>query len=308
MNCTRLRGLLCPLVMLFTLACHAAETTSQGKPDSKPTIKRIYWDLNGVVFGTSRLGMAKEIGIWTCTKYMVTHFKSVGHIKQLMFKVLDATPVDDTTRDKYKIPTEAGEPPVTEGLPMPKLMQYWMLGMPGKEIISLTHSAINAGTFNHLFSSRREKHLVKKLIRTMFNPEILARNTYVLEEGLKLLEACYQQPDITNWVLSNRAREVIEKLKETTEGKRVFTCFDKGKILLSSDLKRMKPHNYENIKKMLEDEVGAENLNTQEYLFIDDDKKNVEAARKAGFQAILVENGDFVAVRKQLVELKVIGG
>lgn len=308
MNFTRLRRLLCPLVMLLTLTCYAPTCqTTETPPDQKKQrsnthIKQIYWDLNGVVFGTSRSGMAKEIGIWTCAKYMITHFKSVGHIKQLMFKVLDATETD------FAIPTEAGEPPVTEGLPMPKLMQAWMLGMPGSEIIRLTHSAINAGNFNYLFSSSRERRLVKKLIRTMFNPEILARNTYVLEEGLKLLEVCYQQPDITNWVLSNRAREVIEALQATDAGKRVFKCFDKGKILLSSDLKRMKPYNYENIKKMLEDEIGAENLDTQEYLFVDDDKKNVEAARKAGFQAILVENGDFAAVRRQLVELKVIGG
>ncbi|MCL5436632.1 MAG: HAD-IA family hydrolase [Candidatus Dependentiae bacterium] len=297
-----------PLTLLLAIVgqtrCNTAQTQPEDgferqerKQEAVKPIRHIIWDLNGVFFETSRIGMAREIDLPKLIWYTITHFKNPGKaIKSIAFEILD------TVELGIEVPAASPENiPAADGLPMPRAMQAWVLGLrDGNQIIDAVHAEVRAGRFRQLFSSRGERRLTLNLIRTMLSAEVLAKHTYALKGGPELLRAC-AQAGCTNWALSNRASDVIDLLKQTAEGQKVFEQIADEHTLLSSQINLMKPN-----PAIYEYVIHTYDLDPDECVVIDDNENNLRAAKRAGFSnTILVKGGDLAAVQKQLSKLGV---
>lgn len=268
---------------------------SLGGKQLRSTPNTVIFDLNGVVIDTWRLGMANEVSIFKCIGYLFT-FKNPGNIKKITFDFLDKL------SGKQEVPDDE-EPVKADGLNMPKLMMDWKTGkITGKEVIAKANEALDSHKYDNDFSNWLEKDLVRNIINSVFNPEILAKYAYPIPAGVEILKECKKNKNLKLMVLSNYGTDPLKALMEKKELKeQIFDNFEPENILISGELGYMKPSKA--IFRLLKDKHG---LIPENCVLIDDQKGNVDAAKKAGYHAILVENGNFKKVREELVKLGIL--
>ena len=170
----------------------------------------------------------------------------------------------------------------------------------GKKYLSLPHAKIKELDAFDYFESKREKNLIRRSIRAIFTPHILARNIYPLEKGLRLVEKCarVRNKDGTkknrNFVFSNQDRLSWNIFYR--ENRICFRAFDE--IVISGLIGHIKPDAsaYEYLLKTY-------NLDPKECILIDDQQINTDAARKFGIKTILIVNENYDEVRRKLAQL-----
>ncbi len=271
----------------------SASATAVPEICPKP-ITTVVCDLGGVLFDTSRSGMSGELGYGDFILYTLS-FKNPANIQKIAFSILDQI-------CGAQVPEEGSDFASADGRAMPGIMCKWMCGaLSGKEIIELVNREIDSGNYNRLFSNSVEKRLVKKIVGAIFDPKIMAKHTHPIKQGLEILEACAQRDDLSLMVLSNYGADAFEELYNKEEAQKVFRYFAPEKIVVSGFISTMKPYHsiYEYIKKQY-------HLDPAACLIIDDQKENIDAAKKEGFETIWVKKGNFAAVRKRLVKLHVL--
>ncbi len=254
--------------------------------------KTLLWDLGGVLCNPDKLGVAQTIGLSNFLSYTLFDAKS-PNIESLLFDVLSY--VEQPKRGCLSFAGTA------EGKPLPFIMCKWQAGLiDGPDVIKKAEQKIKELDAFDYFESKREKNLIKRSIRAIFTPHILARNIYPLERGFRLLEECarVKNKDGTkknrNFVFSNQDRLSWNIFYR--ENRVCFRAFNE--IVISGLIGHIKPDPsaYEYLLKTY-------NLDPKECILIDDQKINTDAARKFGIKTILIDNENYDEVRRKLVQL-----
>lgn len=260
----------------------------------------IIWDFGGILFEPDKLGVAKEIGLQRFISYLFMDWKN-PNIEKLLYDVLARVPSDYQPGPTEKHFNPAGS---AHGLPLPPIMCEWQAGTKtGTEIIKLAEKQIALLAQQNFFQSEREKELITKTIQTMFNPHVLARNVYPVEEGVRLLKECAA---VRNQNGRRRHRLVAfsnwDHLSFKSFYKRntqVFKYFDH--VVISGDIHRIKPY-----KNAFEYLIYTLRLNPHDCILIDDQKVNADGAKACGMRALLINGNDYDALRIQLIKYGVL--
>ncbi len=256
----------------------------------------IIWDFGGILFQPDKLGVAKEIGLQRFISYLLMDWKN-PNIEKLLYEVLTHVPSDYEPGPKEKNFNPAGS---ADGPPLPPIMCEWQAGTKtGPEIIKLAEKQIALLAQQNFFQSDREKELVTRTIQTMFNPHVLARNVYPVEEGVRLLKECAAVRDrngrrkhrlvaFSNW-------DHLSFKSFYKRNTRVFKYFDH--VVISGDIHRIKPY-----KNAFEYVIYTLRLNPNDCILIDDQKVNADGAKACGMKALLINGDDYDALRIELIK------
>lgn len=257
--------------------------------------KVLILDLGGEFVNPNKLGVASEIGLKYFLAYTLLDWKN-PNIQKRLFDVLRTM---ETPQEK-KI-KRATAPDDTK---LPAIMCYWQAGtLTGPEIIKLVNKQIEKLAKEDYFVSDREKILIKRTIRAMFDPEILARNVDPVPQGVKLLEKLAEErnPDgsrkhtliaFSNWdALSFR---IFERRYPD-----IFSYFDH--VVISGEIGLIKPH-----RRAFQYLLDTYKLNPADCLLLDDQKVNEKAAKECGIKTLLVRHYDFAKLNKQLYKMGIL--
>lgn len=254
--------------------------------------KVLLWDLGGVLFYPDKLGVAQEVGLSNFLSYMVLDGRN-PNCQGVLFDVLE-----QMMKPEKGIRECAG---TAEGAPLPTIMCHWQAGtITGKDIIERSKPHIKRLHKQGYFDSDREMRLIKRTIRAMFDPDILARNVFPLEKGMKLLKECSRAKNkdgtkknrifaFSNW--DHLSFDICYRMH-----RRCFRFFEG--IVISGHIGCIKPRaeSYEYILKKY-------NLNPHDCILIDDQAINAEGARKCGMNAVLIKDDDYDQLRRTLKAL-----
>ena len=258
--------------------------------------KVLLWDLGGVLFEPDKLGVAQEIGITNFLSHAFWDMSSPTSIQKTLFDILD---ILEPPRSNNK-----GVAGSAHGIPLPTIMCRWQAGtITGREIVKKAIPLVKKLYKYDYFESQGHAELIIRCFRKMFDPKVLARNVYSVNEGFKLVYECCNRrnEDGTKmhrqFVFSNWDHISFDYFRK--EHKHLFRNFEH--IVISGHIKLIKPHadSFEYLLKTY-------NLNPKECILIDDQDSNARAARKCGMKAIIIRNGDYAAVRQDLVGLGVL--
>jgi putative hydrolase of the HAD superfamily len=258
--------------------------------------KVILWDLGGVLFEPHKIGVALEVGLENFLYHAILDLRSPTNIQTVLFDV-----INHLDRDEKQRKDVAGS---SHGLALPPIMCKWQAGgITGEEIIARSRPLIKKLHRYDYFDSTIQKNLIKKCIKAMFNPKILARNISPAKEGIKLLQESCRMRNIKGekahrqFVFSNWDHLSFDYFKKSHDS--IFRYFDK--IVISGDIKHIKPN-----ADAFEYLIKTYQLDPRECVLIDDQLVNVRAAQKCGMQAVLIENKDYQQLRNDLKKLGVI--
>lgn len=279
------------IFLFITLTCFQAPILS----------KVIVWDLNGVLLETSRFGMACEIGL----PGIILDTLLGGNAKKSTFHFLNETFGYQSPVNPYE-PKNAWYYAMGDGLPLPELWCQNMKGLSGKELLQQANK--KSKTF---FKSKRERTVIKNLMRAIFDPIILSKHLNPISEGVKLLKKVACIPTNTCMILSNLAADVFEELVKKPNSNTLFCHITPENRIISGNIGMMKP--YANIYEYLIQKLIILDIRfadpiflAQECIFIDDQWENVLAARKLGITSIWFNDGNYKNLTYQLKVLDAI--
>lgn len=231
----------------------------------------IVFDIAGVLFHPSKKSLLFEIGLFSLFRYAITHFKNPVYLfETVLLKLLYEI---DGTSDKH----------FYKEYPLPEIICKWQRGeIACEQILKQVEEKINDWDQKKLFSSVLEKEIIQKIVRIIFNPELLARQSFKrIESGIALLQAFAKKraDGLINslYILSNFEKETLAVMQQLYPD--VFNLFDG--IVISGDLGVMKPD-----QGIFEKLIEKFNLNPAHCLFIDDQEENVKAAQAIGMTAV----------------------
>ena len=257
--------------------------------------KVILWDLGGVLFQPHEFGVAEEIGFSYFASYTLLDWKS-PNIKRFLFDILE-----QMEKPEHGIREKAG---TGEGVPLPTIMCHWQAGTKtGPEVIKQAQAHLKKLRGIDYFESDREYTVVKRTIEAMFNPALLARNIYPVKKGFALLKECVNARNKQglkkhrNFVFSNWDHLSFDIFYD--QNKKLFKDFEE--IVISGHIKMIKPR-AEAYKYLL----SKYNLDPRECILIDDQEINAVGAQKCGIKTVLIQNGNYEAVRRELQMLEIL--
>lgn len=231
----------------------------------------IVFDIAGVLFHPSKKSLLFEIGLFALLRYAVTHLQNPVYLfETVLLKLLYEI---DGTSDKH----------FYKEYPLPEIICKWQRGeIACEQILKQVEEKINDCDQKKLFSSVLEKEIIQKIVRIIFNPELLARQSFKrIKSGIALLEAFAKKRAERLidklYILSNFEKETLAVMLRLYPD--VFNLFDG--IVISGDLGVMKPD-----QDIFEKLIKKFNLNPADCLFIDDQEENVKAAQAAGMTAV----------------------
>ncbi len=254
--------------------------------------KVLLWDLGGVLFQPDKLGVAKEIGLSYFATYMLSDWRN-PNIQAVLFDVLE-----QMERPERGVREKAG---TGEGVPLPTIMCHWQAGTTsGPEIIRRSDNHLKRLRQIDYFESDHEYRLIKKTIHAMFNPKILARNIQPVPAGFDVVRLCGEacnkdgSKKNRNFVFSNWDDLSFDIFYKNNRA--YFKPFEK--IVISGHIKLIKPR-AEAYKYLLE----TYKLDPKDCILIDDQEVNVIGARKCGIKCVLIKNGSYEQVKRDLKQL-----
>lgn len=254
--------------------------------------KTIIWDLGQVLFKTNKLSAVGQIGLLDCALYPITTGKSPFIIKNKIFEVLNLI--------KLKNIKDLAPATDEDGQVLPICMRAWLAGLvSGKQIIEES-SKIIENLNQNFFSNNREKRLVQKTINFIFNANSLANSQRPIGKAVKLVKRC-KKNNHKLIVLSNWEPESFKLLYNNSIGKQVFQYFKPENIVISGNIKLIKPD-----LKIFNFVIKKYKLNPKDCIFIDDQLVNINAAKQCGMTGLLLQNGNYKKLKKDLKNLKVI--
>lgn len=237
----------------------------------------ILLDNGGVVFNTDTLAAFKELGPLHIARYAFILKKNPlhisEHIRKRFFDFLDLI----IQTHNILVPTITNDLPRDEkNNTLPVIMHKWLDGtMPCKHIRALARRTIaqNPTWFIHDV----EKKLIFNMIRMVFTPEILVKTRKLSPHALAFIKECKKQ-GLDVYMISNWDKESFPLLQKRYP--ELFSLFDG--IIISGDVMTVKPE--EKIYQLI---LEKYNINPRTCFFFDDQKENINAARKLGINAIL---------------------
>jgi FMN phosphatase YigB (HAD superfamily) len=163
------------------------------------------------------------------------------------------------------------------------LKMPWLFGdISGTEIARHILDHIDNPIHATFFTSEYERLLIKHGAIMMFDPEQLTVWTLLNQEAFALIKQC-KTNGIRVLILSNWDPLSFPLIKQKYP--ELFECFAESNIFIPATTGYSKPD-----KKVYQFVLDALMVKPEECYFIDDSKKNVEAAAEMGIKAILHSN------------------
>jgi FMN phosphatase YigB (HAD superfamily) len=152
---------------------------------------------------------------------------------------------------------------------------------------------------DRFFEGKTHKYLIEKTLELCFKKyESFAQCFQPIEPGVQLLAKCAANGTNTVAMLANCDPGLFTALKNQAQLKTVFRHFRPEHIFISGILKTAKPY-----PQAFEAVIQRMNATPQDFILIDDQLANIEAARALGMYAIYLHDENYAAVEMQLREL-----
>lgn len=254
--------------------------------------KVIIWDLGNTLLQPNKFGFATRIGIADFILYPLLEWRNPAEIKNIVFDVLNE--IEKPQNTKYKAKSD-------DGTILPAVMCDWLTGeKETKEILRTADKKINELDKVGYFYSAREKRLVKKSIKAMFDPQHLANCMMPIRSGMSLLDECARRGHEL-FILSNWDSASFNHLAHTRQGKKLLKYFEPDHVIISGELGIIKPE-----PKVYTDLIKKFKLNPANCIIIDDQLDNIMSAKKCGMTGLWLENHDYRKLKKELKNLRVL--
>ena len=160
----------------------------------------------------------------------------------------------------------------------------WLFGtVSGTEITQLILDHIDSPTHAAFFTSEHERLLIKHGALMMFDPEQLTAWTLLYQEALAFIKQCTAN-GIRILILSNWDPLSFALIKQKYP-ELLFSHFAESDIFIPATAGYAKPD-----KRIYQLILDTLKVNPEECYFIDDSKKNVDAAAECGIKVILHSN------------------
>jgi|SRR5579859_138915 len=238
---------------------------------SHNTKPAVIFDMDGVLFKTSKMGAFKKLGTMSIISYAIggnspTELHTIAF--DILFKLRNEKPED--FNNKFW--------PTYNGKPLPSIMCDWQQGtIKPDAVLKQVLPYVEKLAGENYFSSDKEKQLIVNMFDIMFNPETRSTITKPLSEGIRILEEC-KKAGYRVYVLSNMDTESMELLQSNYP--EIFNQLDG--MVYSADVKNIKPYNqiYFNL-------IQKYGLPVDNCIFLDNQQENVDAAEKLGIKSML---------------------
>lgn len=262
--------------------------------DAKPYL--IIWDLGGALVDVSYFGMAMEIGLPDLIWYQLFVAKDKNQIQDLLFDVMEEYGGKQECSDLEKIYH-------AQHRALPKVFRDWLAGkiLNPKKLVKRIHRKIEQLYGAGYFTSNLEYRIAKNGIAAMFNPEALIANISVCKEALAMVQEIALAGVHQQTILSNWDGVSYDNFKASPVGKEIARYFNMDAVIISGLVKRTKPQ-----QSMFDYCAEKYTIPIKDWIVIDDQLENVEAARRYGITAIQIKDHDFKQLRKELKALGVL--
>ncbi len=242
---------------------HANHTNSQAyEQNHKPVA--VVFDLGGVLFDTSKYTVFKQLGVKNVLKYMIRH-GSPQKLKARLYTTLNR--ITNTNGNTYGVKDPDGEL-------IPQIMVEWLKqAESNKSILDRILNKIE--THPTWFAGTTEQQVIKAAACAIFSPEQFAASRKFIPQMVSFAKELKQR-NVPLYVLSNWDAESFDLL--TKKYPEFFELFDG--LIISGKVHALKPE--PTVYAMVQN--AAPNYNC---VLIDDQKENIQAARKAGMCGIL---------------------
>ncbi|MBI2774966.1 HAD-IA family hydrolase [Candidatus Dependentiae bacterium] len=249
----------------------------------------ILWDVSGVLFksDTWRLSFY-EIGWSACAQYLLVDRKSIDHLKSILFDdLLFRLNPKETQEELARMP---------DGSKMSPMMMAWLKGeVNGPEMIRSLKALIEELDRKNYFYSKRERDLILKVIKVVFDPAIIARYTKPINKGAELLNESRANGN-RNGIVSNWDSLSFDHLNNSPHGKSVFSLVEANDIFISGKCGLIKPN-----QKLFETILERCNVIPEKCFFIDDQPENIAAAAQSGIKGHCLGDGDYKRLKEVLI-------
>ena len=249
--------------------------------------KNIIWDCGNVLFKPDKFSMTYyEIGIGSILWHMVTDLQNPQLLQQKSFYILSNIPSLTQGVTLYG-PNKAL---------LPLTMVDWLSGQEHPlSIIEKAEAVIEDLSTEEYFASEQEVELIRRIIKAIFTPDILAAYTQPIPGAVKLVTECARN-GCQQFIASNWDEYSFDILYNSEHGQKIFQHISQENIFISGTCKQVKPH--QSFYQLL---VEAYDFDFEDCIFIDDQLENVEAARAYGITSYWFD-GDYKKLRKHLIE------
>ncbi len=259
----------------------------------------IIFDLGGVLFGQSRAGFIRGLGLGTLFSYAVLDRKAPwkfgSQLQDLVFAVCERM---EFQRDPLLQATYT-----TAGIELPPIFCAYQAGkITSEEVLAQLPDVLAACREDRFFASHRQEILVKRAIECLFNAELIVKYMYPLKHSIEVLKelSLVKNADGTKKyriiALSNWDRESFEHLKKRFA--RQFSYFDD--LVISGLIGTIKPN-----PAAFDYVMTCYGIRPDECIFIDDQAENIIAAKKFGIERS-IQFQSAGQLRDELVDLAIL--
>lgn len=259
--------------------------------------KYVVCDLGQVLIGPNKLKFAlSHLGLFNVIGFSEEHIRRV------------ITDIQNTARlFAPKNTVVMGD----KGTPLSTMHCEYLAGMKtSAECLEQLQASIELLDSVGYFKSKRERRLAEKVLEVVYDPEVCARYMEPIEKGVRLLKKCSEKldehgnPANEMMILSNWDKESFPLMYEAKRMQRVFKYFNPENIFISGAFgheQGNKPYPW-----VFNFVTKAKHALPSDFVFIDDQIANVEAARRCGWHAIWLQDGNYKQVELELQKLGVL--
>ena len=251
-------------------------------------VKNIVFDLGGVLIYEDKMLIAQQLYNYSSLSTLLyfafqTLYKGNEQMKKDFFDHIAYHTGKQIQKDEKPLVCDE------KGNPLPELFCEWLRG---------DISCFDARSKVELScdQSKRYDRVVSSIARVIFDPDIFISccrpRLYVwnfLKEYLK---------EYNVYILSNMSSEMFHAMEESLFFKDLFNLLEKEKIFISAAHNTVKPD-----KECFNAFLKHYDLVSDESLFIDDQKVNIEAAKASGFHTILYNGKESLIKAKNFLSL-----
>lgn len=256
------------IVGILFLVRYAAEPAT-----TKSTKKYVFFDLYKTLALPSTLKQGREsAGIGKLIKY-ISQVGGSKNIEARMFQFL-------CQLDCGGVCQASERPDSPNGLELPDLMIKWQKGsVSGEDARAQAYKL--ADEHPEFFTNNLEREVLLSLIDLTFTPEKFVGCLKPNKRLLKVARDIAECEDVEVCILSNLDEKTLAEIYKSPLLKNILTLFDAERIFISSDLCAMKPEGscYSKVCERL-------GIAPDQCTLIDDQIRNVEGARKAGWKSL----------------------
>lgn len=262
----------------------------------KPNV--LIWDFGGVLMDFSYSGYMRHMGVSNVALYLILDWHNpftLGiHLQEKMFAILNKVNLEKPVGFEHS--------DTHSGIFLPYVISAYQSCIISPEF-ALRISLEKLKEFDEAgyFISDREKIIIKRSMEAVFSPHIHAISTIGHTQGLAILKKvgqaqdCYGNSLVRQFVLSNWESTCYNTIKHKILGEHLNYIED---VLISGDIGEVKPN-----LKAFEILLDKHNIDRSRCVFIDDQKENIAAAKKAGIKYTIL----FTTYKRLHIELRRLG-